>query len=227
MFTGKAESGCIFHEVYIRWKIACHVAFVISGLLQLADHAEAAVVENDNDHWDMIGGEGEEFAACHLESAVTGYEKNGFFRFRQLCAHSSRQSESHGAEAAGGDELVGVLDFEMLRGEHLVLSDIGGTEIVFPFEQRIQRLNEEGSRIIPVVFIHRRPGEDLVPPCGNVMRRGASFEHIDDGTHITCDMNAAVYIFMKFSGVDIDMDDGLALAVRCAVTRFSVIETAA
>ena len=122
---------------------------------------------------------------------------------------------------------MGVLDFEMLRGEHLVLSDIGGTEIVFPFEQWIQCLNEEGSGILSVVFVHRRPGEDLVPPCGNVMRRGASFEHVDDGAHVTCDMNAAVYIFMKFSGVDIDMDNGLPLAVCRAVTRFSVIETAA
>ena len=175
----------------------------------------------------MVGGECEEFAACHLESAVAGYEKDGLFRFRQLRAHSGRQTESHGTEAAGGDELVGVLDFEMLRGEHLVLSDIGGTEIVFPFEQWIQCLNEEGSGILSVVFVHRRPGEDLIPPCGNVMRRGASFEHIDDGAHVTCDMNAAIYVFMEFSGVDIDMDDGLALAVRHAVARFSVIETAA
>ena len=65
----------------------------------MADHAEAAVIEDDDDHRDMIGGEGEEFAARHLESAVAGYEKDGFFRFRQLCAHSSRQSESHGTEA--------------------------------------------------------------------------------------------------------------------------------
>lgn len=98
MFAGKTEGAGIFHEVYIRWKVAGHIAFLVSGLLQLANHAEAAVIEDDDDHRDMIGGEGEEFAARHLESAVAGYEKDGFFRFRQLCAHSSRQSESHGTE---------------------------------------------------------------------------------------------------------------------------------
>jgi hypothetical protein len=46
----------------------------------------------------------------------------------ELDPHGRRQSETHGAEAAGVDPPPGLVEMVVLRREHLMLTDVRGDE---------------------------------------------------------------------------------------------------
>ncbi len=77
-------------------------AVVVEEFLPLADHPEVAIVHDDELDVEAVIGEGGEFRDGHLEAAVAADGEDRLIGMREGCADGGRQSEAHGAEAAGG-----------------------------------------------------------------------------------------------------------------------------
>ena len=69
--------------------------------------------------------DGGELRRGHLEAAVAGDDPDFLIGAGELCADGRGQRESHGAEAAGGDQRARIFVVEILRLPHLVLAHVG------------------------------------------------------------------------------------------------------
>ncbi len=91
-----AEAASVRRIIHGIVKLAGDVPFIVIDLLQLADHAEARVVDNDGDDGKMQAGNRIVFVACHLDAAVTSdMDDPSSFTVEKLCAHRRRESEPH------------------------------------------------------------------------------------------------------------------------------------
>ena len=72
----------------------------------------------------MVLQAGRELLGVHLERAVAADDADLLAGKRDLRADRGREAVSHGAESAGVEPLAGPVELEVLRDEHLVLSDI-------------------------------------------------------------------------------------------------------
>src|ERR1035441_3992375 len=84
-------------------------AVVVEEGLPLADHAEMAVVHDDDLDGQGVAGDGGELWDGHLETAIAADGEDELIRAGELGADGGRKSEAHGAEAAGVDPEAGGL----------------------------------------------------------------------------------------------------------------------
>ena len=82
----------------------------VNQVLPLADHAQSAVVEDHGDDGQAVVLHGAQLMAVHAEAAVTGNVDHPLVRVAHLGADGGAQAEAHGAEAAGGQELTGIVE---------------------------------------------------------------------------------------------------------------------
>ena len=112
-------------EVGGKVQVGLGEAALVEQVLPLVDHAQGMVVEDDHDDGDVVVGDGGQLLAVHTEAAVAGHEQHRFLGVAHLGADGGAEAEAHGAEAAGGDELAGVVEVEVLDGPHLMLAHVG------------------------------------------------------------------------------------------------------
>ena len=90
--------------------------------MPLADHAEIAVIEDHGDDREAVIRLGGQLVAVHAEAP--GDVDDRFLRVALLGADGGAKAEAHGAEAAGGQELAGIVKVKVLDSPHLVLADV-------------------------------------------------------------------------------------------------------
>src|ERR671936_295620 len=100
-------------------------ALLEEHVLPLPDHAEMAVVDEDDDDREALVHRRRQLLLRHLEAAVAVDADDGRVRARGLGADRGRDPVPHRAEAARGDERAGAVAEEVLHRPHLVLSDAG------------------------------------------------------------------------------------------------------
>ena len=163
-------------------------AVVVEERLPLADHAEMAVVHDDDLDGQAVAGDGGEFGDGHLEAAIAADGEDELVGARELRADGGGQAEAHGAESAGVDPEAGLVEAAELRGPHLVLADVAGDD-GFAAGEAVDLGHQvlgfdfgiAGGRVVGVLVL---PGADLLPPgaaggaalgigCGRASRRGA------------------------------------------------------
>ena len=101
------------------------VVALVEKLLPLAHHAQVAVVDDGDVDLDAFLHDGGQLGCGHLEAAVAGDDPDFLIRAGEFCADGCGQCESHGAQAAGGDERARMLVVVVLRLPHLVLAHVG------------------------------------------------------------------------------------------------------
>ena len=90
------------------------VALVVEHLLPLAHHAEVGVVEDGDLDRDALGRRGDQLLRGHLEAAVAVDRPHHAVGPADLGADGGRHREAHGAEPAGVDPRVGVVELPVL-----------------------------------------------------------------------------------------------------------------
>ena len=103
-------------------------AVVVEERLPLAHHAEIAVVHHDDLDGQGVRGDGCEFRDGHLEAAIAADGEHEFIGAGHLSAERGGEPEAHGAESAGVDPEMRLVEADQLRGPHLVLADVGGDD---------------------------------------------------------------------------------------------------
>jgi len=94
------EAGCIidtgkFDKIRVFNKIDGHVALITIVLLDLADHAQRVVVQNDNLDIQTLFHSGAEFLHTHLETPVSGNQDDFPLRCPYFSPNRGRQAISH------------------------------------------------------------------------------------------------------------------------------------
>src|SRR3954462_14632798 len=145
------------------------VAPVPEELLPLTDHAEVAVVHQEDLDRDLVADGGGELLAGHDQAAVTCEAHNRVLRLGDLGADRRREAEAHGAEPARVDPAARLGEVVVLRAPHLVLADVGGDDRVAT-GRRVHRLDHplRLDLVVLGVLVAERvlllPGMDLLPP---------------------------------------------------------------
>ena len=104
------------------------VPSAVEHVLPLLDVSEGLVVHDDDLERQMVLQAGRELLGVHLERAVAAYYADLLVGKRNLRADGCGEAVAHGAESAGVEPLAGFVKLEVLRDEHLVLSDIGADD---------------------------------------------------------------------------------------------------
>ena len=98
---------------------------VIKEILELDNHAQRIVVQDDDFHVDAVLRQGREFLAVHEDTAVTGKDDDCFFRTGDFGTDGSRQAEAHRTQTTGRNEVFWLIRREELGRPHLMLTDVG------------------------------------------------------------------------------------------------------
>ena len=98
---------------------------VVEEVLELDDHAQRIVVQDDDFHVDAVLRQGRKFLAIHEDAAVTGKDDDCFVRTGDFSSCRSWQAEAHRAQSARSDEVLRLVCREELGGPHLMLADVG------------------------------------------------------------------------------------------------------
>ena len=117
-------------EVRVLAHVHVGVAAVPEQLLPLADHAQVAVVHDEDLDADALLGARRQLLHVHLHRAVAGDADDLLVGAADLRAHRRGQAEAHRAQAAAVDPAARPVEVEVLRRPHLVLADVGGDDRV-------------------------------------------------------------------------------------------------
>ena len=144
-------------------------------------------------------------------------------------ADGGSEAESHGAETAGGQQLSGIIEMEVLDGPHLMLSDVGGNDGILRADPRDggkDLLRVQGRSAVRV-FRFRGIGKYEFFPFAVILLGQPGVQHIQDIFRIADNVMVGADIFVDLRTVDVDMDDfGLAGKIL-GIQRDAVGETAA
>ena len=86
-----------FDEVGAVAEFNCHVPFLVEHALPLGDHAEDAVVEDDDGNGDVFDDAAGEFLFGHYEAAVARDVHDRAVWTGGFCADGGGETEAHGA----------------------------------------------------------------------------------------------------------------------------------
>jgi hypothetical protein len=84
-----------------------------------------AVVQDGELDGQLVGGDGDQVLKRHLEATVAADRPHQLVRTRHLRPDGGWHLEAHGAQSAGGDERVRLVEPEELGRPHLVLPHAG------------------------------------------------------------------------------------------------------
>src|SRR5579884_366787 len=195
------------------------VAAAVEELLPLANHAEVAVVQDDDLEIETEIGDGGELLDVHLDAAVAGHDPDITFRRADLHAHRGGKGESHSPETTGGDVGIGVVVAVELSGPHLVLPDVGD-ECRTAGGHALDRGEDTGR------CGDRRgggcdrapPGVDALAPVTVVSGRDPGGKTVHHLPRIALDGDLSRNNFFQLGSVDIDVND---LSVRRELGDFA------
>ena len=133
-------------------------------------------------------------------------------RVAHLGADGGAQAEAHGAEAAGGEQLSGIVEVEVLDGPHLMLSHVGGHNGVLGGQAADDLQHLLGGQGIAVPGNGGLPqGEDVFLPLRMAVLGQASVEQLQHPLGRAHDVVVGKHVFVDFRAVNVDLDDlGLA-----------------
>ena len=185
---------------------------MIDQILPLAHHAQGAVVEHHRDNGQMVVLYGGQLVAVHAKTAVPGGVDYHLVRVTHLGPDGRPQAEAHGAEAAGGEKLAGVVEVEVLDGPHLVLAHIGGHNGVLGGEAADGLQHLLGGESLALPGDGGLPqGEDVRLPIGVAVLGQALVEQSQHPLGRADDVVVGEDILVNLRPVDVDVDDsGLA-----------------
>ena len=106
-------------------KVGVGVMLVEEEGLPLADHAQNAVVQDQDHQGDILCNGSGQLVQVHAEAAVAG-DQDGLFTGTHGGTHGSAHTEAHGAQTAAGNEPAGGFKVDIPGGPHLVLAHVGG-----------------------------------------------------------------------------------------------------
>lgn len=93
-----AETLGVLDVVHRVVEFAGYVALLVHDFLELADHAEAPVVDDQGDDRQLQARDRVELVARHLDATVAGHVDDAPVpAVVELCAHGGRQAEAHRA----------------------------------------------------------------------------------------------------------------------------------
>ncbi len=138
---------------------------------------------------------------------------------RDLHAHGGGEAVSHGAEAARGHPVLGLLELEELRRPHLVLADFGGDEDVLAAARQLVEPLDGILRLDDLAVlgigeaVARAPPLDLLPPQRQRLALGlpalgleAGDDRLERGGGVADDRHVDPHVLVERGGVDIDVD---------------------
>src|SRR5215211_106416 len=145
------------------------VALLPEELLPLADHAEVAVVHQEDLHRDVVMGGRRHLLAGHDQRAVAREADDRVVGLGDLGADGRGEPEAHGPQTSGVDPLAGTIEVVVLRGPHLVLADVRGDDrlasrrLVHGLDHALG-LDLGVRRVLVAQRIGRLPLADPLPP---------------------------------------------------------------
>ncbi len=206
-------------EIGVRIEDCGAEALAIEELLPLMNHAESAVVEDKHLHRNIVDGCGGHFLAVHLERTVAGNADNLRVGAPEGSTDGSREAESHGAQATGGNERARTLAVDELRRPHLMLADLGDDDgmggIELDGEVLQHPLGNDGSGLFGKLSVIEReattPFPDLLEPLVGCGLHAGLFRRVRDaGEHafqVADDRHLNLADLADLGRIDVDMDD--------------------
>ena len=226
-----AETLGVLDVIHRVVELAGNVALFVHDLLELADHAETPVVDDQGDDGQIQACNRIELIARHLDAAVTGYmDDTPVFAVVELSAHRGRQAESHRAEAAGGQPRPRLFDAQVERSPHLMLPDIrhkGVRLALRALHDLMHRPRDSQAVLVIVVGIGILPLLDLLPPVRQGGIRLMPHEQGKYGLHIAGKAERVADVLVYLGWVDVDVDELRVLRVLVEIARLAVAEAAA
>lgn len=226
-----AETLGVLDVIHRVVELAGNVALFVHDLLELADHAETPVVDDQGDDGQIQASDRVELIARHLDAAVTGYmDDTPVFAVVELSAHGGRQTEAHRAETAGGQPRARLFDAQVERRPHLMLTDIRRKGVRLALRALHDLMHRPGDRqpaLMVVVGVRLLPLVNLLPPVRQGGIRLVLHEQREDGLHVAGEAERVADVLVDLGGVDVDVDELRVLRVLVEVARLAVAEAAA
>ena len=219
-----------FDEVGVAEEVDAAFAVVEEEFLPLADHAEVAVVEDEDLDGELVDGGGGQFKQGHLEAAVTGDGDDGFVGAGELGADGGGEAEAHGAGAAGGEPVVAGVVFVELGSPHLMLADVGGDD-GFAFGELVELVDDLLHAEAALLFVGEGEflfvGVEVLEPLGGGEFFDEGEEVTEDGFGVALDGDVDLDHFVELGGVDVDVDEFGVAAEHVGFADDAVVEAGA
>lgn len=226
-----AEALGVLDVVHRVIELAGDVTLLVHDFLELADHAEAPVVDDQGDNRQLQARDRVELVARHLDATVAGHVDDAPApAVVELCAHGGRQAEAHRAETAGGQPRARLFDAQVERRPHLMLSDIRRKGIRLTLRALHDLMHRPGDGqavLVIVVGVRLLPLVNLLPPVRQGGIRLVLHEQRENGLHIAGEAERVAHVLVDLGGVDVDVDELRVLRVLVEVARLAVAKAAA
>ena len=203
---------------------------VVEDVLPLIDHAEDLVVHDDRDDRQLLAHCGAGFVQVHVEGTVACEVDDPAVRLSEAGADSSAVAESHGAQAAAGDEALGLLVTQILGCPHLVLADICDIDGIL-----IRHVSHDaddlarvqiGRRALDVAGL-RLPAHGQADPFAAVLLLDLREEGSQEFLDVCRDAEVYENVLIDLAGVDVHMDLLGSASESLRIEGDSVAETSA
>lgn len=218
----------IIHRIV---ELAGDVAFFVHDFLELTNHAEAAVVDDERDDGQFEPCNRVELVARHLDAAVAGHvDEAAVFAVVELCAHGCGQAEAHRAKAARSQPRARLLDGEVQCGPHLMLADVSRIGVFFSLRVLADLMHgpRHGQSVLVIIIgIGLTPFVNLRPPVRQARACIVLHQEGQNDFHIAGKAKAVGDVLIDFGRVDVDVDELRVLRVLVEIARLAVGETAA
>src|SRR3569832_1669719 len=206
------------HEVRQGVHIRHRVTALVEELLPLPHLAEVTIIEIDDLDRQLILQTGRELLYAHLDAALARDTGDGGVGGRELHAHRGGQAEAHGAEAARVDPAARLVKLVVLRGPHLVLTDVRCHEGVAVGDlvqllEHVLRLDDL-ARAVVLEAVHAAPFADLPPPRRERLLVWLALGGLHEADHVVQhhvdradDGHVDLHVLRDRRGVDVDLHD--------------------
>ena len=219
-----------FDEVGVAEQIDAAFAVVEEQLLPLADHAEVAVVEDDDFDGQLVNGGGGQFKQGHLEAAVARDGGNDFVWAGELSADGGGETEAHGAGTAGAEPMVAGVVFVELGGPHLVLAHVGGDD-GFAFGELVELVDDLLHAQAALFFVAEGEFLFVAVEVGEPVFGGEFFDErqevAESGFGVAFDGDVDLDHFVELGSVDVDVDEFGVAAKHVGFADDAVVEAGA
>ena len=237
------------HEVRVRFHVVARTEVRLGAvateeaIFPLHHHPEVLIVQNHHLCGDLFGVASRQFLNVHEETAVAVDVDDEVIGVRDFGPHRGGQAEAHRAEAAAGHPLARLVEREVLRRPHLVLTDAGAddrlVELTSLFQQLVQPLDRvlRDDQILAGFGERQRfgfaPRVDLAEPFGVAATTDevgvrVVFQHRVDvfecHLHVAVDRNVREFVLVNLALIDVDVDDFAVLGELGQLAGHAVVE---
>ena len=206
------------HKIRIGVQTGGAVVLLVKKLLPLPDHAQIAVVQNDDLDRHLIADRRGQLLDVHLDGAVTGHIHHQPVGKGQLRADGRRESVAHGSEPARREQSARLAVCVELCGPHLVLAHFGGDDGLAP--RNLENLFHHLLRFDPLPGLsvaqgmngaHFRQGGVPFFVLGGPVHAGNPVRFLDEPLKpqfaVGHDGYVHHHVLADGRGIDVDMDD--------------------